>query len=59
MTKEEKMRVRLNRKIMYQCRYCGLKSIRSARDGVPTISNCPKHPRGWCKGVHSWMRTFL
>lgn len=48
------------RKILYQCRYCGYKSIRNATDGVPlTTANCPKHPRGWCKGVHSWMRTYL
>ncbi len=48
------------RKVLYQCRYCGYKSIRNATDGAPlSISNCPKHPRGWCKGLHSWMRTFL
>lgn len=48
------------KKVMYQCRYCGYKSIRNATDGAPTITaNCPKHPKGWCKGVHSWQRTFL
>ena len=48
------------KQVMYQCRYCGYKSIRNATDGAPlTQANCPKHPRGWCKGVHSWQRTFL
>lgn len=48
------------KKVMYQCRYCGYKSIRNSTDGAPmTMSNCPKHPKGWCKGVHSWQRTFL
>lgn len=48
------------KKVLYQCRYCGMKSIRNATDGAPVIAaNCPKHPRGWCKGVHSWQRTFL
>lgn len=48
------------KKVMYQCRYCGYKSIRNAADGAPlSISHCPKHPKGWCKGPHSWIRTFL
>lgn len=48
------------KKVLYQCRYCGYRSIRNATDGAPMVmANCPKHPRGWCKGVHSWMRTFL
>lgn len=48
------------KQVLYQCRYCGYKSIRNATDGAPlTTANCPKHPRGWCKGVHSWMRTYL
>ncbi len=50
----------MQKQVMYQCRYCGYKSIRKATDGAPlTQANCPKHPRGWCKGVHSWQRTFL
>lgn len=52
--------VKQEKKVLYQCRYCGYKSIRNATDGAPlTIAHCPKHPRGWCKGVHSWMRTYL
>ena len=48
------------KQILYQCKYCGYKSIRNTSDGVPlTTANCPKHPRGWCKGVHSWIRTYL
>lgn len=48
------------KKVTYQCRYCGYKSVRNATDGAPmTTAHCPKHPRGWCKGVHSWMRTYL
>ena len=48
------------KKVMWQCRYCGYKSIRNATDGAPmTNANCPKHPQGWCKGVHSWMKTYL
>lgn len=48
------------KQVMYQCRYCGYKSIRNATDGAPsTVAHCPKHPKGWCKGVHSWMRTYL
>lgn len=48
------------KKVMYQCRYCGYKSVRNATDGAPmTTAHCPRHPRGWCKGVHSWMRTYL
>lgn len=48
------------KKVLYQCRYCGMKSIRNASDGAPVVAaNCPKHPRGWCKGLHSWQRTFL
>ena len=56
----EKTSVTKVKKVMYQCRYCGYRSVRNATDGAPlTISNCPKHPRGWCKGLHSWMRTYL
>lgn len=48
------------KQVLYQCRYCGYKSVRNATDGAPiTTGNCPKHPRGWCKGPHSWMRTYL
>ena len=47
------------KKVMYQCRYCGCKSVRNATDGMPNVAHCPRHPKGWCKGVHSWMRTFL
>lgn len=47
------------KQVLYQCRYCGMKSVRNATDGAPGIGNCPRHPKGWCKGVHSWMRTFL
>ena len=48
------------KQILYQCRYCGYKSIRNATDGAPlSTAHCPKHPRGWCKGPHSWMRTYL
>ena len=48
------------KKVMYQCRYCGYKSIRNASDGAPLPgAHCNKHPKGWCKGPHSWMRTTL
>lgn len=49
------------RKVMYQCRYCGYKSIRNATEGAPLpgVNNCPRHPRGVHKGPHSWMRTYL
>lgn len=48
------------RKVMYQCRYCGYKSVRYVTEGIPmTGINCPRHPRGSLKGPHSWMRTFL
>ena len=48
------------KQVLYQCRYCGLKSIRNATDGAPTTTApCPRHPRGWCKGPHSYMRTYL
>lgn len=48
------------KKVLYQCRYCGYKSVRNITDGAPTTTaNCPKHPRGWCKGPHSWMRSYL
>ena len=48
------------KKVLYQCRYCGTKFIRNASEGAPlTGANCPKHPRGWCKGLHSWQRNFL
>ena len=49
------------KKIMYQCRYCGYKSIRNATEGVPLpgTNNCPRHPKGTHKGPHSWIRTYL
>lgn len=48
------------RKIVYQCKYCGYKSVRYATEGVPFPGvNCPRHPRGPQKGPHSWMRTYL
>ena len=55
LKKQSKSSIPKTRKVMYQCRYCGYKSIRNSTDGAPlTTANCPKHPRGWCKGVHSW-----
>ena len=49
------------KKVLYQCRYCSYKSIRTATDGAPLpgVNNCPRHPRGTNKGPHSWMRTYL
>lgn len=49
------------RQILYQCRYCGYKSVRNATDGVPLpgTNNCPRHPKGVHKGPHSWMKTYL
>ena len=49
------------RKIHYQCRYCGYQSVRNATEGVPLpgVNNCPRHPKGVHKGPHSWMRTYL
>lgn len=49
------------KKVLYQCRYCSYKSIRSATEGAPLpgVNNCPRHPRGTNKGPHSWMRTYL
>ena len=49
------------KQILYQCKYCGYKSIRNATEGVPLpgVNNCPQHPRGVHKGPHSWMRTYL
>ena len=48
------------KKVLYQCKYCVLKSIRNADEGAPFVgANCPKHPKGWCKGVHSFQRTYL
>ena len=48
------------RKVLYQCKYCGLKSIRNATEGAPFVgANCPKHPKGWCKGLHSFVRSYL
>lgn len=48
------------KKVLYQCRYCGTKFIRNASEGAPLVgANCPKHPKGWCKGLHSWQRNFL
>ena len=52
---------RQQKKVLYQCRYCGYKSIRNASEGAPLpgVNNCPFHPRGTHKGPHSWMRTYL
>ena len=52
---------RQQKKVLYQCRYCGYKSIRNATEGAPLpgVNNCPFHPRGTHKGPHSWMRTYL
>ena len=49
------------KRVMYQCRHCGYKSVRSATEGAPLpgTNNCSMHPRGMCKGPHSWMRTYL
>ena len=49
------------KQVLYQCRYCGYKSIRNATEGAPLpgVNNCPRHPRGVHKGPHSWMRTYL
>lgn len=49
------------KKVLYQCRHCGYKSIRNATEGAPLpgVNNCPRHPRGVHKGPHSWMRTYL
>lgn len=59
-TSAPKMKPTKKKKVLYQCRYCGQKSIRDATDGAPSnVAKCPNHPKGWCKGVHSWQRTFL
>lgn len=49
------------KQVLYQCRYCGYKSVRNATEGAPLpgVNNCPRHPRGTHKGPHSWMRTYL
>lgn len=49
------------KKVLYQCRYCGYKSVRNATEGAPLpgVNNCPRHPKGVHKGPHSWMRTYL
>lgn len=48
------------RKVLYQCRYCGVKAIQNANEGAPFVgAKCPRHPKGWCKGLHSFQRTFL
>lgn len=49
------------KQVLYQCRYCGYRSIRNATEGAPLpgVNNCPRHPRGVHKGPHSWMRTYL
>ena len=49
------------KQVLYQCRYCGYKSIRNATEGAPLpgVNNCPRHPKGVHKGPHSWMRTYL
>lgn len=59
-TTQKKTSAPKKKQVLYQCRYCGLKSIRNATDGAPTTTApCPRHPRGWCKGQHSYMRTYL
>ena len=49
------------KQVLYQCRYCGYNSVRSATEGAPLqgVNNWPHHPRGTHKGPHSWMRTYL
>lgn len=49
------------KQVLYQCRYCGYKSIRNSTEGAPLpgFNNCPRHPKGVHKGPHSWMRTYL
>lgn len=61
LSKQSKPSVRKTKKVLYQCRYCGYKSIRNATEGAPLpgVNNCPRHPRGTNKGPHSWMRTYL
>lgn len=59
-SKPSKTTTQKKKKVMYQCRYCGYKSVRDASDGAPLPgAHCNKHPKGWCKGPHSWMRTYL
>ena len=51
---------RPKKKVLYQCKYCGLKSIRNADEGTPFVgAHCPKHPSGWCKGNHSFQKTYI
>ena len=47
------------KKVLYQCRYCGIRETRNASAGAPFIHYCPRHPKGNGKGPHSWMRTYL
>lgn len=61
MLQQKKSAPKPQKKVLYQCRYCSYKSIRSATEGAPLpgTNNCPRHPRGVHKGPHSWMRTYL
>ena len=60
-TTQKKAPTPKKKQVLYQCRYCGYKSIRNATEGAPLpgVNNCPRHPRGVHKGPHSWMRTYL
>ena len=60
-TQQKKVAAPKKKQVLYQCRYCGYKSIRNATEGAPLpgVNNCPRHPRGTHKGPHSWMRTYL
>lgn len=60
-TTQKKTSAPKKKQVLYQCRYCGYKSIRNATEGAPLpgVNNCPRHPRGVHKGPHSWMRTYL
>lgn len=57
----KKTAIKPPKKVLYQCRYCGYKSIRNATEGAPLpgVNNCPRHPKGVHKGPHSWMRTYM
>jgi hypothetical protein len=59
--KPKKTTTQKKKQVLYQCRYCGYKSIRNATEGAPLpgVNNCPRHPKGVHKGPHSWMRTYL
>lgn len=57
--KNSKSTTTKKKQVLYQCRYCGYKSVRNATEGAPLpgVNNCPRHPKGVHKGPHSWMRT--